>query len=378
MEEKDCIIMWLCLQRVPGLGPVSGRKLLEHFQSPEAIFSASDEELSLITGVGKSLIASIKSHHGQQEAEKEFLRCQELGVRLIPLDREDYPENLRHIPDPPLVIYCMGRLLPKEDSAAVAVVGTREPTEYGRALASQIGSGLAKAGVTVVSGMARGIDSISQEAALIAGGRSIAVLGSGVDVIYPKEKKSLYQDLIEKGAVLSELPLGTSPSPENFPNRNRIISGLSLGVLVVQARSEKSGSLITARLALDQDRQVYALPGPAGHPDSRATNSLIKQGARLVEGAEDIIEDLQPQIPFLKIPDRNIGPLFECRPESLLSSERDLFLLIPSPEESPIHIDDLVKKSRLKPGEASGILLNLELQGCVRQLPGKRFIKTGY
>ncbi len=374
---KDRIIMWLCLQGVQGLGPASGKKLLEHFQSPEAIFSASDEELYSITGIGKNLIACIKNFQGREEAEKEYLGCQDLGVSLIPLDHEDYPENLRHIPDPPLVLYCMGKLLP-EDRAAVAVVGTREPTEYARALASQIGAGLAQAGITVVSGMARGVDSIAQEAALAVGGRSIAVLGTGVDVIYPKEKKSLYQGLIEKGAVVSGVPLGTSPSPENFPSRNRIISGLSLGVLVVQARSKKSGSLITARLALDQDRQVYALPGPAGHPDSRATNSLIKQGARLVECAEDIIEDLRPQVPFLKLPEKKLGPLFERKSESLLSGERDLLLVIPGTDESPTHFDDLVKKSKLSPGDANAILLSLELQGLVRQLPGKRFIRTWY
>jgi DNA processing protein len=377
MEEKEAIIPWLCLKRVDGLGPVLAKRLLERFQMPQNIFSASHDDLASCPGIGENLAVNIMNFHGEQEAEKEWKLCQEMGVNLININHQEYPENLRHIPDPPVVLYCRGKIQ-STDMAAVAVVGTRQPTEYGRAMASRIASGLASAGVTVVSGMARGIDSIAQEAALAAGGRSIAVLGSGVDVIYPREKKDLYHSLIEKGAVVSEMPPGTSPSPENFPNRNRIISGMSMGVVVVQARSEKSGSLITARLALDQNRQVYAVPGPAGKPDSRATNSLIKQGAHLIESADDIIEDLLPQIPWLKTKAESLEPLPGDKTASLVSEERDVFLLIPLPDESPVHIDHLVQKSRIKPGDVSSILLNLELQGLVRQLPGKRFIRTAF
>jgi DNA processing protein len=377
MEEKDRVIEWLCLQKVAGVGPILAKRLMDSFNSPEAVFAASTNELSSVTGVSRGLAESIKGSKTRDEAEREWQSCKEQGIRVLTLDHRDYPQNLRQIPDPPIVLYCKGRLVP-EDNAAVAVVGTREPTEYGRAMASRIGSGLARAGVTLVSGMARGVDSIAQEAALAAGGRSIAVLGSGVDVVYPREKKALYKELAEKGAVLSEFPLGAGPSKENFPRRNRIISGLSLGLVVIQARSEKSGSLITARMALDQNRQVYAVPGAAGHPDSKATNSLIRQGAQLVESAEDIIEDIRPQAPFLKVPEKDQGSLFEAKSESLREGERDIFFLVPGQDESPIHIDELIKRSNVSPGEASGILLNLELQGLIRQIPGKRFIKIGY
>lgn len=375
METKDTIVSWICLSLVPGLGPITAARLLERFGSPEGILSAPAHEIYSVQGIGRKIAACISNFNGMEEAEDIRKKCRDKGIKVIASGRMDYPENLRHIQDPPIILYCLGELLP-EDKAAVAVVGTREPTEYGKLLASRIAAGLAEAGVTVVSGMARGIDSAAQQAAIENGGRTIAVLGSGVDVIYPREKKSLYKKLLEKGAVLSEYPLGARPSPENFPRRNRIISGLCLGTVVVQARKEKSGALITARLALEQGRQVYAVPGPAGHPDSRVTNAMIKQGARLVESAEDIIEDLLPQMPSLKKRDSAPGPLFET--ESLPPAERDIYLLIPGPESSPIHVDRLLKDARLDPGETTGILLSLELKGFVKQLPGKLFLRTGY
>jgi DNA processing protein len=270
------------------------------------------------------------------------------------------------IADPPPLLYVKGQLC-AEDDKAVAVVGSRSASEYGRRVARDLCRGLAALGFTVISGMARGLDGAAHEATLSAGGRTIAVLGSGVDRPYPPEHEKLYHRISESGAVLSEFPMGTGPLAFNFPARNRLISGLSLGVVVVEA-TEKSGSLITAALALEQGREVFAVPGEVGASRSRGTHRLIRQGAKLVETAADIVEEIAPQLldrarlPHLCAP--------RLLPQPARAEARKVFDLL---QERPAQIDELIERSGLSSAEVSEILLDLELQGYVRQLAGKRY-----
>jgi DNA processing protein len=255
-------------------------------------------------------------------------------------------------------------LLPVDDKA-VAIVGSRSASDYGRRVARDLARGLSSLGFTVVSGMARGIDGVAHESALGAGGRTIAVLGSGVDRAYPSEHDRLYQRIIENGAVISELPIGTRPAAFNFPARNRLISGLSLGVVVVEA-TEKSGSLITAALAVEQGREVFAVPGEVGSSRSRGAHRLIRQGAKLVENVNDIIEEIAPQLVS-----RAVGaPAFAELPQQASQEARRILSML---QERSLHIDEVIEGSGLPPSKVSEVLLDLELQGFLQQLPGKRY-----
>jgi DNA processing protein len=293
----------------------------------------------------------------------------------IALADDRYPAWLRAIPDPPAVLYCDGRIEPR-DRQAVAIVGARKATPYGLRITETLARELSGAGFTIVSGLARGIDAAAHRAALEAGGRTIAVLGCGLDVTYPPEHASLREEIAASGAVLTEFPAGTPPKPSHFPQRNRIISGLSLGVVVVEA-AEDSGSLITARLALEQGREVFAVPGPLDAPLSRGPHGLIKQGAKLVETADDIIEELLPQIgntltPTLSPRGRGKGEGEFSEPKGLTSEERMVYSLM---SRDPLHLDDLTERSGLTPAGVAGILLALELKGVARQLPGQRYYR---
>jgi DNA processing protein len=273
---------------------------------------------------------------------------------------------LKDIYDPPALLYLRGALR-REDELAVAIVGSRKTSAYGREVTERIGRDLARHGVTVVSGMARGIDSVAHKGALQGGGRTIAVLGCGVDVIYPSENRNLFHQIIEQGAVLSEFPMGSPPEAGHFPRRNRIISGLSIGVVIVQASGE-SGSLITAGYALEQGREVFAVPGNIGAEGSRGTNQLIKEGAKLVESSEDILEEVLPQW-------RREGETAQKGGDAVLTlteAEKCLYGLL---DETPLHIDALIRESQLDPGSVSSLLLNLELKGLISQWPGKCFSK---
>lgn len=366
--DEGKVITWLTLARVSGLGPVLGGRLLAAFGSAEAVLEAAPKKLRAIEGVGEKLAAAVHDPKAREAAKADLDRCRATGIEVLALDDPGYPEPLRSIADPPLVLFVRGRWL-AEDGNGVAVVGCRNPDPYGESMAVNIGAGLARYGVSVISGMARGVDGLAQQAALKAGGRSVAVLGTGVDVIYPPEHAGLYAELIEKGAAISEFPPGTGPDPGNFPRRNRIVSGLSRGVVMVQARSMKSGALITVRHAWEQGREVYAVPGNAGAPSGRAGNALIKQGARLIEGAEDVVADVRP-----------IGtlPLEDPPPPSPRLPERDsrLFALVPTPAEGTIDIDSLAKQAGLAPAETSAAMVELELNGLVRALPGKRYVRV--
>lgn len=368
MTDRDERYGWLALKAVPGVGDVLYKRLIERFGSPRAVITTTQKELMTVEGVGQQISERIKTFHpNNREILRELDRVDKLGIRLLTLVDEHYPARLKAIYDPPPILYRKGDLK-TQDQQAVAIVGARRATEYGRWITEQITRGLVSRGFTIVSGMARGIDSYAHRAAVSAEGRTIAVLGCGVDVLYPKENQSLRDEVIAHGCLLSEFSMGTEPHPNHFPQRNRIISGLSLGTVVVEAGLE-SGALITAHYALDQNREVFAVPGNLGAKTSLGTNRLIKQGARLVESADDIAEELSPQLSSAaKLPDRtNEGH----SPVDLTAEEA---ILLETLSHEPKHIDHISRETRLSSSQTSGFLLQLELRGYVRQLAGNLFV----
>ena len=357
---------WLAFRRIRGFGCTAFKRLANSLEDPTEIFSLSSKELANVPGLDKSSRESILRFSEWDEVEEEVNRVLAAGVRIVTFADAEYPERLKTIADPPPFIYLKGHLT-QADKMAVAVVGSRSASPYGVRVTQELCHGLTSLGFTVVSGMARGIDGEAHETALEAQGRTLAVLGSGVDVVYPREHEELYDRITQHGAVISELPLGTPPMSHNFPSRNRLISGLSLGVLVVEA-TEKSGSLITAELALDQGRDVFAVPGQAGASRSRGTHRLIRQGAKLVEDVKDIVEELAPQITSSVSESRQIASPF--LPSSANPEAKKIWEMV---LEGPLHIDDLIQESGLPIARISEILLDLELQGYLKELPGKRF-----
>lgn len=360
------IFYWLALSLTPGVGSVLFKRLLDRFKTPEAVFSAPMKELLKIEGLGEKVAREILNGPLEGEVDKELSLLGKVGGKIVTLKDDGYPKRLRDIYDPPALLYVRGELR-REDTFAIAIVGSRKTSPYGRWITEKIGQDLARHGVTVVSGMARGIDSVAHMGALQGGGRTIAVLGCGVDVIYPLENRNLFNQIIEHGAVLSEFPMGSPPEGGHFPRRNRIISGLSIGVVIVQAGSE-SGSLITANYALEQGREVFAIPGNVGAQGSRGTNQLIKEGAKLVESSEDILEEILPQ--WRK--EEGTPAIPESPIADLTEEEKILYKLL---GEAPLHIDAIIRESQLDPGKVSSLLLNLELKGLISQWPGKCFTK---
>ncbi len=360
------VFYWLALSLTPGLGSILIKRLLERFKSPEAVFHASTGELSGIEGLGEKAAGEIRKGPQGKMVEKELSLLEKAGGRIITLKDADYPRRLKDIYDPPVLLYVRGEVR-KEDELAVAIVGSRKTAPYGRWVTEKIGEDLARHGVTVVSGMARGIDSLAHKGAIQGRGRTIAVLGCGVDVIYPSENKNLFHQIMEHGAILSEFPMGSPPEAGHFPKRNRIISGLSVGVVIVQASAE-SGSLITAGYALEQGREVFAVPGNVGAEGSRGTNQLIKDGAKLVESSDDILEEILPQWRR----EEGVARQAETPGADLTGEEKILYNLL---GETPLHIDAIIRESQLDPGRVSSLLLNLELRGLISQWPGKAFSK---
>jgi DNA processing protein len=360
------VARWVALSRVKGLGCISFKKLANHFADPTRAFGASAAELARIEGLDRNAVDGLLSFSAWDEVEREIRRAAQADVQIVPFTSAVYPARLRTIPDPPPCLYVKGEIR-GEDERAVAVVGSRMASDYGCRIARDLCRGLTSLGFTVVSGMARGIDGMAHEAALSGGGRTIAVLGSGADQAYPPEHEPLYQKIIATGAVVSELPIGTRPLAFNFPARNRLISGLSLGVVVVEA-TEKSGSLITAAMAVEQGREVFAVPGEAGASRSRGAHRLIRQGAKLVENVGDIVEEIAPQL--LKRPgaaaERSVPALAQDAPGDL----RKVFALF---QDRSVHIDEITEASGFPPARVSEILLELELQGLLKQLPGNRY-----
>jgi len=352
---------WIGLSLVPDIGPITAKQLIAHAGDPEHVFRMDMHDLLSIHGMARTRAENIRSFSRWDEVEKQVSDLEKRGFSTLCYGDAAYPAALKEIPDAPVVLYTKGTYQP-EDRYGIAVVGSRKYSPYGEVVTQKISGGLAAAGLTVISGMARGIDTFAHRSALAAGGRTLAVLGSGLDVFYPAENKGLMEKIAASGCVISEFPLGTEPNRENFPRRNRLISGLSMGVLVVEA-AEGSGSLITASIALEQNREVFAVPGNITSVTSAGTNMLIRQGARIVTKADDIIEELAPMLKgFIRS---------ETRSQVELTVEENALCACMTRE--PQHIDPLAREIRLPVQKILDILLSLELKGVVRQSDGKRF-----
>lgn len=352
---------WLALGRVAGIGPVVYRQLLQRFVAPAAVLRAAVAEL-VAAGLRPAVARAVARFDGWQEVDEQVARLERCGATLLTWAEEGYPARLRQIHDPPPLLFVRGRIV-ADDDLAVAVVGSRAASAYGRKMARELAAGLAGRGVTVVSGLARGIDAAAHAAALEAGGRTIAVLGSGVDVIYPGEHRALAAAIAERGAVVSELAMGTRPDAENFPGRNRLISGLSRGVVVVEA-AERSGSLITARVAADQGRDVFAVPGPVG-PSSAGGHRLLRDGAKLTECADDVLEEVCPRL------------LRESAGRSTFRPTPGEERILAAIGRETVHVDTVILRCGWPANEVLPLLLALELKGVVEQLPGKFFSVRG-
>jgi DNA processing protein len=372
--ELDASLSWLALALTPGLACRLSARLLKRFESPEGVFRASLRELEACHLTAAAAQAVVKKE-AFKRAEKELAKIRTIaGCGLINWTDPEYPQTLLQIYDPPVLMYVRGdaQVL---NLPALGIVGTRKPTLYGTQMAERLGRELAARGIVVVSGMARGIDAIGHQGAMAVNGRAIGVLGTGIDICYPKENKKLYEKVLERGAILSEFPLGTHPAPENFPVRNRIVAGMPLGIVVIEG-AQYSGSLITARLAMEFGREVFGVPGNVTQPVSFAPNQLIKQGAKLVTNAEDVIEELPTPIraALVKAEQPEAAQRNLLAAAGLNSSEKRLYDLLHSDEALPI--DDIVERSNLNSSEVLATLFNLEMKGIVRQLPGKQFSKV--
>ena len=372
-------LYWIALKLVAGLGTRKAGQLIEQFGTPQAIFRASRADLEQ-TGISGGVAQSIASGCAFEEAVDQQQKVLDCGARIVPISDPMYPQSLREIFDPPVVLFTRGRL-ELLDSVKLSVVGTRRPTPYGVAVAERLSSDLARAGLTIVSGMARGVDSAAHKAALAAEGNTAAVFGCGIDVLYPSDNRKLMSEIASKGLLISEFPMGAPAYPQNFPIRNRIVSGLSSGVLVVEG-AQYSGSSITARLALDQGREVFAVPGNITSKMSWGPNLLIKQGAKLVQEWNDIVVELPPDDRRRLADDcrARLGaepqpelPLEPENPNSKISRE----LMNSLKHDVPVQLDELI--DRLETHSSSEIiaaLFELELSGMVKQLPGKSFVKV--
>ena len=372
--EPDQYLGWLALALTPGLGARMAGKLLVEFGSPDAIFSAS---LTALEGqrLPAAVAQAIHSRQPLSDAAKELAQVQAAGCRLLTWDEPEYPRRLREIYDPPTLLYVRGNV-ELFGRHLISIVGARRPTPYGNQMAERLARDLAARGIVITSGLARGIDSSAHRGALSAtAGATIGVLGCGIDVVYPKENKKIFAEVEERGAIITEFPTGTFPAPQNFPIRNRIIAGMALGVVVVEG-AQYSGSLITARLAMEFGREVFGVPGNATQPSSFGPNQLIKQGAKLVTGWEDVVEELPTPVraELLPVEAASTEERAALVEENLAPGERPLYELL-SLDESR-HVDDLVELSGLTSSEVLAALFDLELKGVVRQLPGKQFLKV--
>lgn len=367
-NTKDPDLLYLlALSMIKDIGPIMARRLIGTFKSAEEVFKQDERSLMEVEGIGKERARAIKEFSGWKEPEDILRRCRLLGIEIISEESPLYPENLKTVQDAPLILYMKGRPLP-QDRYAIAIVGSRRCSEYGRRVSEKLSSELAERGITIVSGLARGIDTTAHTGALKAGGRTAGVFASGLDRVYPPENRELVRKIIERGFVISEFPPGTRPDKENFPRRNRLISGLGLGVIVVEAEAE-SGALITADYGLEQGREVFAVPGSIFSKTSEGTNNLIKKGAKPVSSVEDIIEELGPKLRGL----RDTSAAGDLRTFSELEFSDREKAIIKIMEQEPLHIDEIARKSGRPVSEISSVLLELELKGVVKQLEGKRF-----
>jgi len=365
-QTEQALLPWMTLKSVPGVGNLLYKRLIQRFESPDRVLSAAPGSLARVEGVSDRLARTIARFAPHDRVRRELGLALEKGCRIVPLTEDDYPELLREIPDPPPFLYVRGKL--PSTRRSISIVGSRHATDYGIRMTRRLCRDFADLGWSVVSGMALGIDTAAHEGSLAGGGPTVAVLGSGLERIYPRQNIPLSRRISENGAIISELSLCADPDAHHFPARNRIISGMSLGTVVVEA-ARKSGSLITARLAAEQNREVFAVPGSVQSFKSTGTHQLIKQGAKLVEQTRDILEELSPMLQDPAAPTNSAvlgpGPGPDLSPEELrVARALDAY---------PVHIDDLSRKLQLPAGEISGLLLSLEIKGIACQLPGKFF-----
>jgi len=355
----------LRLQSVPGLGPLKINSLISHFGTPDKVLTAHPRDLSRVAGISKRLSLAIRRHTPPESFITEQLNAVDsLGASIIPYWDERYPVLLKKIYDPPLLLYVRGDLTP-QDEGLIAVVGTRTQTSYGERVISLFVPRLVEAGYGIVSGLARGIDTLAHAASLRHGGRTIGVLGSGLDVPYPRENIGLMRDMCKEGAVVSEFAMGTAPDAPNFPRRNRIVSGMTQGTLVVESARD-GGAMITASSALDQNREVFAVPGPVFNPGSDGPHALIHEGrAKLVQKVEDILDELPWSRTSGAVP-REAPPV----PDLTLFEQCVLDLLT----DEPLHVDQIARRSSIGVPDALVALLGLEFKKLARQLPGRFFI----
>lgn len=359
MSDQD-IRYWIGFNKVPGIGAARLRALLDYFGELEIAWHAASHDLTQ-AGLDRRSVANLLQARRELDLDGEVERVERTGVQVLTWDDADYPSNLRQVYNAPPVLYVRGRV-EERDEWAVAVVGTRRASMYGKEAARMMGAGLAQAGVTVVSGLARGIDSLAHRACLDATGRTLAVLGCGVDVIYPRQNARLAAEIIERGALVSEYALGTRPESKNFPPRNRIISGLTLGTVVVEA-DRGSGALITADFAAEQGREVFAVPGSIFAKGSRGTNHLIQQGAKLVRNVADVLEEL------------NLAMVSEqAQARAIIPDNETEAVLLEYLSAEPLHVDELGRAVRLPIAQVSSTLALMELKGMVRQVGGMSYV----
>ena len=359
---------------VPGIGSRLRRLLLDRFGTPDGVFAASPAEIASVGRISRKLAAALPALADDPAADDVIALCRKRSVDILLDGRDAYPSLLSRIDDPPGLLFVRGTLLP-QDSLSVAIVGARHATAYGLKVAEQFGAGLARAGYTVVSGLARGIDAAAHRGAIKAGGRTIAVLGSGVLNVYPPEHADLACEVIDSGALISELPPLTDPNAGTFPQRNRIVSGLSLGVVVVQA-ADRSGALITARLATEQGREVFAVPGPIDCRMSRGCHELIRDGAKLVASVDDILEEFGPLFETVTTADgRAVKSAAELQLGDVEQRVLDAYDALAEGESNPVSIDEIVNSSGLAASQVLATIGVLEMRRLIRRLPGNQIAR---
>ena len=356
---------WVALNMVPGMTAARFNRLIRAFGTPGAAMEASERELAAVERMTAPQASAFIKNRRNMEVDREIRLAEKLKARIITIVDDSYPEILKTIYDPPPVLYIRGEFR-EDDQVAIAIVGSRHATTYGKLMSEELSSALSRAGFTIISGLARGIDTAAHQAAIKNSGRTIAVLGNGLAVAYPPENRGLMEKIAETGALVSEFPMTTSPDRYNFPRRNRIIAGLSLGTVVVEA-ADQSGALITAEFALEQGREVFAVPGNASSKSSNGTNQLIKDGAKLVQSAEDILDEF-PEIASALSRQKTILP-FKPRSADAMAVYKNL-------SREPIHIDDISRKSGISADRINAILMELELSGLAKQISGKLFVQT--
>ncbi len=374
MAENHQLRDWVRLSLITGVGSRLAGRLLDHFGSPAACFAAEPSKLEAL-GLKRDSIEALKGAEASERAESEIEAIQRLGGQIITLDCADYPSLLQETYDPPIVLYALGDFARALRQPAIAMVGSRRCSTYGRNAAEMLARQLAERGITIVSGLARGIDTAAHRGTLDGQGLTIAVTGTGLDGVYPKENRKLAERIQEQGAILTEFPLRTPPLPQNFPFRNRVISGMAFGVMVVEG-AERSGSLITARLAYEQGREVFAVPGNITSANSFGPNYLIKDGAKLVQTWRDVVEELPMEVKARILAGERATKASEqlsLDEVALSEAEKKVFGLLTF--DGAVHVDQLMSQAGLSAGQLMSALLTLEMTERIRQLPGKNFVR---